>query len=34
MQKGKGSPIKAEAAVWDLDNGRVRVTNAAGSSFR
>lgn len=34
MQKGKGSPIKADAAVWDLDNGRVRVTNAAGSTFR
>jgi hypothetical protein len=34
MQKGKGSPIKADAAVWDMDNGRVRISNAAGSSFR
>ena len=32
--KGQPTPIRAEQVVWDLRNGRIQVTKAAGSAAR
>jgi hypothetical protein len=37
LQRGnraQPTPVQAESAVWDLQNGRIRIVGASGSGMR
>jgi hypothetical protein len=37
LQKGRGAqpiPLRAESAIWDMENGSIRVIGAVGTGMR